>query len=88
MTHNHHRVELDAPGTYPPKSISRSDVIGCVYVYMLQDDMFENTDGRLRYAGNSPQQLWPGEAKPGRWMSAVSRMGAVLKVCGQAGSGA
>lgn len=50
-------------------------------LYSWQDDMFENTDGKLRYAGNRPQILWPAECKPGLWMSAVSRMGLMLRAC-------
>ncbi|GBF90795.1 hypothetical protein Rsub_03096 [Raphidocelis subcapitata] len=47
-----------------------------------QDRMFENAeDGRLRYAGNQPQWLWPGEMKPGLWMHALSKMGALLASC-------
>lgn len=43
-----------------------------------QDDIFENSDGRLRYAGKQPNFLWPCEMKPGLWMHALSKMGALL----------
>jgi hypothetical protein len=40
-----------------------------------------NADGCLRYAGNDPQFLWPGEMKPGLWMHALSKMAALLASC-------
>eukprot|EP00879_Flechtneria_rotunda_P018686 GHRR01019609.1.p1 GENE.GHRR01019609.1~~GHRR01019609.1.p1 ORF type:complete len:296 (+),score=72.59 GHRR01019609.1:508-1395(+) len=53
-------------------------------LYSWQDDMFGNTDGRLRLEGApkpEPRQLWPGPMKPGLWMSAVSRMGRLAVSC-------
>lgn len=41
--------------------------------------MFENHDGRLEYRGNQAGWLWPGDYKPGLWMSAASRMGRMVK---------
>lgn len=43
--------------------------------------MFENTDGRLRYAGASPACLWPGDMRPGLWLHALSKMAALLSSC-------
>ncbi len=45
----------------------------------LQDAMFENADGQLRYAGANHGSLWPGACKPGLWHSALSRMGLLLR---------
>lgn len=43
--------------------------------------MFENANGRLEYAGNRADYLWPGDMRPGLWMSAISRMGLLLRSC-------
>jgi hypothetical protein len=48
-----------------------------------QDDIFENDDGLLRYAGKQPAFLWPCEMKPGLWMHALSKMGALLASCNE-----
>ncbi|KAI8466149.1 MAG: hypothetical protein J3K34DRAFT_434644 [Monoraphidium minutum] len=53
----------------------------CDQLMSWQDDMFENTDGLLRYAGHEPKILWPAEVKPGRWMHALSKMAALLRSC-------
>ena len=47
-------------------------------LHSWQDDMFENQDGRLAYAGQQPAVLWPAQVRPARWMSAVSRLGRLL----------
>lgn len=41
------------------------------------DVLFDNENGRLDSKGNTWKALWPGDGKPGLWMNAVSRMGAV-----------
>ncbi|PNH03609.1 hypothetical protein TSOC_010316, partial [Tetrabaena socialis] len=51
----------------------------CEQLFGWQDSMFENTDGRLLYAGSNAGSLWPGPVKPGLWHSALSRMGALLR---------
>ncbi|KAG0458728.1 hypothetical protein HPP92_021856 [Vanilla planifolia] len=46
-------------------------------LYSFQDDLFENEDGRMDFAGNRFTALWPGDGRPGLWMNSLSRMGAV-----------
>lgn len=50
-------------------------------LYSWQDSLFENVDARLEFRGHQASWLWPGEMKPGLWMSAVSRMGLLLRSC-------
>lgn len=40
-----------------------------------QDRLFENTNGRLEFRGNTWTSLWPGTGKPGLWTTSISRMG-------------
>ncbi|KAL2938990.1 Coatomer subunit epsilon [Bienertia sinuspersici] len=46
-------------------------------LFSFQDVLFENTNGRLEFSGNNIQYLWPGDGKPGLWVSSLSKMGAV-----------
>lgn len=46
-------------------------------LFQWQDKLFENNDGKLEFRGSMPSALWPGEGKPGLWMSSISRMGAL-----------
>ncbi|KAK1425385.1 hypothetical protein QVD17_20737 [Tagetes erecta] len=46
--------------------------------YGYQDDLYDNTNGRLEFTGNTNfDVLWPGNGKPGLWMNLVSKMAAV-----------
>lgn len=49
-------------------------------LFSWQDNLFANTDGKLEFKGNDWRALWPGDCKPGLWMSAVSRMGVLLNI--------
>ncbi|KAJ7546641.1 hypothetical protein O6H91_08G049300 [Diphasiastrum complanatum] len=49
-------------------------------LYSWQDSLFENEDGRLEFRGNTWTALWPGDGKPGLWMTAISRMGVLLNI--------
>ncbi|KAL5208113.1 hypothetical protein ABZP36_032548 [Zizania latifolia] len=40
-----------------------------------QDRLFNNTNGRLEFRGNTWTSLWPGTGKPGLWTASISRMG-------------
>jgi hypothetical protein len=42
-----------------------------------QDRLFDNTNGRLEFSGNTWTSLWPGTGKPGLWVTSSSRMGAL-----------
>ncbi|XP_062221414.1 uncharacterized protein LOC133920852 [Phragmites australis] len=42
-----------------------------------QDRLFDNTNGRLEFRGNTWTSLWPGTGKPGLWVTSISRMGAL-----------
>lgn len=46
-------------------------------LFSFQDMLFDNSNGRLEFAGNNFQALWPGDGKPGLWLNSISRMGAV-----------
>ncbi|KAK2966980.1 hypothetical protein RJ640_009664, partial [Escallonia rubra] len=46
-------------------------------LFGFQDNLFDNSDGRLEFIGNSFDALWPGDGKPGLWMNSISRMGAI-----------
>lgn len=45
-----------------------------------QDALFGNESGTLCWTGNKWTALWPGDGKPGLWMSAISRMGVLLNL--------
>ncbi|KAI3796403.1 hypothetical protein L1987_39073 [Smallanthus sonchifolius] len=46
--------------------------------YGYQDELYDNTDGRLEFTGNTNfDLLWPGNGKPGLWMNLVSKMAAI-----------
>ncbi|CAI0444158.1 unnamed protein product [Linum tenue] len=49
-------------------------------LFGFQDALFENSDGRLEFAGNNFGALWPGDGKPGLWINSISRMGAVYSL--------
>ncbi|XP_078151711.1 uncharacterized protein LOC144546984 [Carex rostrata] len=49
-------------------------------LFQWQDQLFENEDGKLEFKGNVHTALWPGEGKPGLWMSSISRMGALYSL--------
>lgn len=42
-----------------------------------QDVLFENSNALLEYSGNNYSALWPGDGKPGLWVTSISRMGAL-----------
>lgn len=47
-------------------------------LFGFQDVLFDNSDGRLEFSGNNfAAALWPGDGKPGLWVSSISRMGAL-----------
>lgn len=46
-------------------------------LFSFQDALFGNADGRLEFSGNNPTAVWPGDGKPGLWVSSISRMGAI-----------
>ncbi|KAL9453208.1 hypothetical protein AB3S75_008913 [Citrus x aurantiifolia] len=43
-------------------------------LFGFQDFLFNNSDGKLEFAGNSFSALWPGDGKPGLWMNSLSRI--------------
>ncbi|KAL4586352.1 hypothetical protein LXL04_010988 [Taraxacum kok-saghyz] len=46
--------------------------------YGFQDALYDNTDGRLEFTGNTNfDTLWPGNGKPGLWMNLISKMAAI-----------
>ncbi|XP_020594798.1 uncharacterized protein LOC110034900 [Phalaenopsis equestris] len=50
-------------------------------LFGFQDRLFENEDGRLEFSGSNVfGALWPGDGRPGLWMSSISRMGAVYNL--------
>ncbi|KAM6566609.1 hypothetical protein CsatA_025737 [Cannabis sativa] len=50
-------------------------------LFSFQDCLFENFDGKLAFKGNDvPAGLWPGDGRPGLWMSSISRMGALYNL--------
>lgn len=52
----------------------------CEQFFSYQDDLFENSNGRLELSGENWGALWPGEVKPGLWVNFVSRMGALYNL--------
>ncbi|KAK9052625.1 hypothetical protein SSX86_029255 [Deinandra increscens subsp. villosa] len=47
-------------------------------LFSFQDVLFDNSDGMLKFSGNDwATALWPGDGKPGLWMTSISRMGAI-----------
>lgn len=46
--------------------------------YSWQDRMFGNSDGELAFTRNDGTPLWPGDGKPGLWITLISRMGLIL----------
>lgn len=49
-------------------------------LFGFQDFLFDNSDGRLEFSGNTFTALWPGDGKPGLWMNSLSRMGAIYSL--------
>eukprot|EP01018_Ginkgo_biloba_P022331 Gb_21125 [translate_table: standard] len=49
-------------------------------LFNFQDALFDNSNGKLEFAGNSWTALWPGDGKPGLWMNSISRMGALYNL--------
>lgn len=50
-------------------------------LFNFQDMLFDNTNGRLEFSGNSfANGLWPGDGKPGLWLNSISRMGAIYSL--------
>lgn len=50
-------------------------------LFGFQDKLFENNNGRLEFTGNNyVEALWPGDGKPGLWMSSISRMGSIYSL--------
>ncbi|KAI4983368.1 hypothetical protein ZWY2020_023860 [Hordeum vulgare] len=45
-----------------------------------QDRLFDNTNGRLEFRGNTWTSLWPGTGKPGLWTTSISRMGVLYNL--------
>ncbi|XP_027360151.1 uncharacterized protein LOC113868608 [Abrus precatorius] len=52
----------------------------CDQLFGFQDMLFDNVNGRLEFSGNSFGALWPGDGKPGLWLSSISRMGALYSL--------
>ncbi|CAJ1933024.1 unnamed protein product [Sphenostylis stenocarpa] len=52
----------------------------CDQLFGFQDVLFDNANGRLEFSGNNSGALWPGDGKPGLWLNAISRMGAVYSL--------
>lgn len=46
-------------------------------IFGWQDVLFENSNAMLQYSGNNFTALWPGDGKPGLWVTSISRMGAL-----------
>ncbi|KAK1553464.1 hypothetical protein Q3G72_035597 [Acer saccharum] len=49
-------------------------------IFGFQDCLFDNSNGRLEFSGNSFSSLWPGDGKPGLWVNSLSRMGAIYSL--------
>ncbi|GMY18582.1 hypothetical protein FCV25MIE_13821 [Fagus crenata] len=49
-------------------------------LFGFQDSLFDNSNGRLEFSGNNYAALWPGDGKPGLWLSSISRMGALYNL--------
>ncbi|CAL1363164.1 unnamed protein product [Linum trigynum] len=49
-------------------------------MFSFQDEMYENSNGRMDFSGGNFLALWPGEAKPGLWVNMVSRAGALYNL--------
>eukprot|EP00475_Leptophrys_vorax_P042768 TRINITY_DN80608_c0_g1_i1.p1 TRINITY_DN80608_c0_g1~~TRINITY_DN80608_c0_g1_i1.p1 ORF type:complete len:388 (-),score=109.31 TRINITY_DN80608_c0_g1_i1:63-1226(-) len=81
-------VTVQHIGTRKPFKISREVVLQFAVMtiadfseqlFSWQDLLFQNGDGKLHYAGNDFTHLWPGEMKPGLWMSPLSKLGAFVR---------
>uniref|UniRef100_A0A7N0T3W7 DUF6817 domain-containing protein n=1 Tax=Kalanchoe fedtschenkoi TaxID=63787 RepID=A0A7N0T3W7_KALFE len=49
-------------------------------LFGFQDVLFENSDGKLEFSGNNINTLWPGDGKPGLWMTSLSKMAAIYSL--------
>lgn len=49
-------------------------------LFGFQDELFDNSNGKLEFKGNNYVALWPGNGKPGLWMNSISRMGALYSL--------
>jgi hypothetical protein len=50
-----------------------------------QDHMFGNHEGKFQFQDDNPHTLWPGDNRPGMWMSFVSRLGAMVREAADCG---
>ncbi|CAG8681302.1 20558_t:CDS:1 [Dentiscutata erythropus] len=54
-------------------------------VFGWQDELFENYDGQLLFYQKSNDEfnfsLWPGDCKPGLWLTCLSRIGKIIRWC-------
>ncbi|ERN10243.1 uncharacterized protein LOC18438415 [Amborella trichopoda] len=49
-------------------------------LFGFQDELFENSNGRLEFSGNNITTLWPGDGKPGLWVNSLSRMAVLYRL--------
>eukprot|EP00252_Welwitschia_mirabilis_P000137 TRINITY_DN100_c0_g1_i2.p1 TRINITY_DN100_c0_g1~~TRINITY_DN100_c0_g1_i2.p1 ORF type:complete len:445 (-),score=87.81 TRINITY_DN100_c0_g1_i2:366-1700(-) len=49
-------------------------------LFSFQDALFDNANGKLEFRGNTWKALWPGDGKPGLWITSISRMGALYNL--------
>lgn len=49
-------------------------------LFSFQDNLFDNSNGKLEWSGNNWTALWPGDGKPGLWVNSISRMGALYNL--------
>jgi len=47
--------------------------------FSWQDDLLGNHDASMTYIDNDPGVLWPGDGRPGLWMSWSNRLATILK---------
>ncbi|CAG8677053.1 12051_t:CDS:1, partial [Dentiscutata heterogama] len=54
-------------------------------IFGWQDELFENYDGQLLFYQKSNDEfnfsLWPGDCKPGLWLTCLSRIGKIVRWC-------
>lgn len=50
-------------------------------LFGFQDILFDNSNGMLQFSGNNvANALWPGDGKPGLWMTSLSKMAAIYSL--------
>ncbi|CAM8937773.1 hypothetical protein QQ045_014411 [Rhodiola kirilowii] len=49
-------------------------------LFGFQDVLFENSNGKLEFSGNKIESLWPGDGKPGLWLTSLSKMAAIYSL--------